>query len=416
MEKVEERVNQTLKGVICFICSLCIIYLILCVNTTSALAGTVKDKTISSGDYTLTLKERTGANEQIKGTDINLKYSSDAYQKVTFDENLLQGCINKLSCLNSKNIMQSQNARVTFDGNNYSISKEVYGNSVNKNTLHDVILKAIQNKETTINLSDAKCYEDPKIISTSPEIIQAKDTANKYISSNITYQLAGLTWNLDGSQIKNWISMDGNFQIVLDESQVRAYVDALANAYTTALGSNISVSGGYDGNNHSWIIDSAQETSALISNIKSGQTITKNPIYSQTSFASYFSNLGSTFVEVDMSKQHLWFYRDGYLVVDGDVVTGNLSENGCETPTGVYKIYSKQRNAVLTGPDYASPVDFWMPFTGNYGLHNAPWRSEFGGEIYKTSGSHGCVNLPYSVAQEIYDNAYVGVPVVLYYS
>ena len=105
----------------------------------------------------------------------------------------------------------------------------------------------------------------------------------------------------------------------------------MASTYNTSLGTNIKVSGGYDGNNHSWIIDSSEETKALIENIKNGQTITKNPIYAQTSAASYFSNVGSTYVEIDMTKQHLWYYKDGYLVVEGDVVTGNVS-NGCSTP------------------------------------------------------------------------------------
>ena len=281
---------------------------------------------------------------------------------------------------------------------------------------YNVIIKAIQNKDTSINLEAQNCYENPKFSSNSPEVINARDTINKYLSSNITYNFSGLTWNLDKSQIKDWVSVNGSFQVILDENKVKAYVDNLADTYTTEQGYNIAVSGGYDGNNHSWIIDSPQETLALISNIKSGQTISKSPIYAQTSSAGYFSDLGRTYIEVDMTKQHLWFYKDGYLVVDGDVVTGNLSEDGCETITGVYKIYSMQRNAVLTGPDYASPVDFWMPFSGNYGLHNAPWRTEFGGDIYKTNGSHGCVNLSYSLAQKIYENAYVGTPVITYYS
>lgn len=416
MKSTGIRANQALKGVIFFACSLCITYLILCINTTSAFAKTTANKSSQSEEYILTLEERAGVKEEIKGSDINLKISSETPQKATFDEKLLQDCINKLSCLKNTNIIQSQNASLAYQNNSYVISKEAYGNKINRNSLYDNIVKSIQNKETTLNLNDKKCYEDPKFTSTSPEVIQARDTANRYLSSNITYKFAGLTWALDGSKIKDWVSVDGNFQVVLDESKVRSYVDALANAYTSSLGTNIIVCGGYDGNNHSWIIDSSQETWALINNIKSGQTITKNPIYAQTSAAWYFSNVGYTFVEVDMTKQHVWFYRDGYLVIDGDIVTGNLSVSGCETPTGVYSIYSMKKDTSLIGPGYESPVNFWMPFTGNYGLHDAPWRSEFGGEIYKTNGSHGCVNLPYYVAKAIYDNGYVGVPVILYYS
>ena len=56
-----------------------------------------------------------------------------------------------------------------------------------------------------------------------------------------------------------------------------------------------------------------------------------------------------------------------------------------------------------------------MCFLGNgYGLHDATWRSSFGGDIYKYSGSHGCVNLPPSKAGELYDLISVGTIVIIH--
>ncbi|OOM73954.1 L,D-transpeptidase family protein [Clostridium sp. BL-8] len=412
---MRSRLNKMFIRLTYFTCILCIMGFISCINSVGVFAKDVQENEVSNEKYTLILEERDGIKEQINGEDIKLKYDADNSKGVSFDSSLLKSYIDKLSCFDTSKIVEPQNARLIYDNNNYVISKEVLGNKVNKDILYNSIVKAIENKETTIDLEAKNCYENPTRFETSPEIINARDTANKYLSSYITYKFAGLTWVLDGTTIKDWISLDANFQIVLDESKVKDYVDALANTYTTELGNNIAVSGGYDGNNHGWIIDSSQETSALIDNIKSGQTITKNPIYAQTSAASYFSNVGSTYVEIDMTKQHLWFYKDGYLVVEGDVVTGNVS-NGNATPAGVYKLYSKLQDTVLRGEDYASPVSFWMPFNRNIGLHDANWRVEFGGEIYKTSGSHGCVNLPYDVAKTIYYNINVGTPVICYYS
>ena len=60
-------------------------------------------------------------------------------------------------------------------------------------------------------------------------------------------------------------------------------------------------------------------------------------------------------------------------------------------------------------------MKFWMPVKGAIGLHDADWRSEFGGDIYKTDGSHGCVNLPPEVAKELYDSVEIGTPVVMFY-
>ena len=413
MEGEKNRSNKIMRGIRTSFCTLLVIYFIFFINITSASAKTMENEKTSSETYTLTLQERGGVKEQINGGDIGLKYSSETPKAVTYDEKLLKECIDKLSCFDKNKIIESQSANIIYQNNAYVISKELYGNRINKDVLYENVVKAIINGDKTINLESINCYADPKYIASSLEVANAKDILNKYVSSKITYNFAGLSQYLDGSIIKDWISVDGNFQVTLDEAKVRNYVDTLASTYNTSLGTTIKVSGGYDGYNHSWIIDSSEETKALIENIKNGQTITKNPIYAQTSSASYFSNVGDTYVEIDMAKQHLWYYKDGYLVVEGDVVTGNESD-GCSTPPGVYNLYSKQKDTVLTGPDYAAPVCFWMPFNNGIGLHDASWRTEFGGEIYKTDGSHGCVNLPYYVAKAIYDNISSGVPVICY--
>ena len=48
------------------------------------------------------------------------------------------------------------------------------------------------------------------------------------------------------------------------------------------------------------------------------------------------------------------------------------------------------------------------------GFHNAPWRSAFGGDIYLTNGSHGCINLSYEKADELYSLCNVGDVVIIH--
>ena len=115
-----------------------------------------------------------------------------------------------------------------------------------------------------------------------------------------------------------------------------------------------------------------------------------------------------------MTQQHLWYYKDGALVADGDVVTGNKALNH-STPVGTYRITYKEKNATLKGEDYESKVTYWMPFNGNIGVHDAIWRDKFGGQIYLTNGSHGCVNAPYALAEKIFNNIEAGIPVICYY-
>ena len=118
-------------------------------------------------------------------------------------------------------------------------------------------------------------------------------------------------------------------------------------------------------------------------------------------------------MEIDLTNQKVYLYVNGNLVKSSSCVTGNVSK-GHTTPPGIYPMTYKQLDAVLRGPGYASPVKYWMPFNGGIGLHDASWRSSFGGTIYKTNGSHGCVNLPYEMAKTIYENAYAGMPVICY--
>jgi lipoprotein-anchoring transpeptidase ErfK/SrfK len=403
--------NGIKKGIITYCGVMLVMSFIFLINIVSVSAKTVEKKEISPEAYTLTLHERDGIDEKIKGVDIDLKYSLETPKVFTYNDVLLKESINKLTCFDSSKVIESRDANLTYEKNSYVISKEVYGNKVNKDVLYQNVIKAIQSGETTINLQSINCYESPRFVEKSPSVYYAKESLNKYLASNITYNYAGLTQVLDSSIIKDWIGIDGNFQATINETKVRNYVDNLESNYNKALGTSIPVSGGDYGNNHSWIIDSSEETKALINNIKSGQTITKHPIYSQTAAASFFSNIGDTFVEIDMTKQHLWFYKDGYLVVEGDVVTGNVS-NGNTTPTGIYKIYYKQKDTILKGEGYESPVSFWMPFNNGIGIHDASWRSEFGGEIYKNDGSHGCINSPYYVAKTVYDNINSGDTII----
>ena len=118
-------------------------------------------------------------------------------------------------------------------------------------------------------------------------------------------------------------------------------------------------------------------------------------------------------MEINLTAQHLYMYKDGKLLVESDFVSGNLAR-GWGTPAGTYPLTYKQRNAVLKGENYRTPVDYWMPFNGGIGMHDAKWRGAFGGSIYRTNGSHGCINLPHSVAKTIYENIQSGIPVICY--
>ena len=125
-------------------------------------------------------------------------------------------------------------------------------------------------------------------------------------------------------------------------------------------------------------------------------------------------NFGGNYIEVDLENQMLYLYKEGEQVMTTEVVTGSTRKYSRMTPTGVYNVYNMMRNVTLKGDDYESKVSYWMPFRGGYGLHDAPWRSRFGGSIYTYNGSHGCVNMPVNKARELYETIDVGYRVVVY--
>ena len=194
--------------------------------------------------------------------------------------------------------------------------------------------------------------------------------------------------------------------VSLNEDAIREYTNQLGDKYdnigetrtvTRWSGEQIKISttpGIY-------YVDRNTTISEIEDAIKSGKSVTKDLTFkTPTATDEYVLN---TFVEVDLTNQTVIYYKNGEVITQGNVVTGNVSQ-GHATPAGVYKLDWKAKDYVLRGQGYASPVNFWMPFNGGIGLHDASWRSQFGGSIYKTNGSHGCVNMTYSVAKAIYDN------------
>lgn len=125
----------------------------------------------------------------------------------------------------------------------------------------------------------------------------------------------------------------------------------------------------------------------------------------------FTKDLDGKFVVIDISDQKLWLYDENNVLLSTDIVTGKL-----DTPTnlGIFKVYGKQTCRYLTGSDYSSFVNYWMPFNGGIGMHDATWRKKFGGDIYLDDGSHGCVNMPLDVTDDIYENVSVGTKVLVH--
>lgn len=277
---------------------------------------------------------------------------------------------------------------------------------------------ALSDKEVTIDLDQAGCYKEPKVTAENPALQAMCKEANQLVKSKITYDWNGNIETLDGSIISTWVAFQ-NGKAALNEDKVEEYIKECARKndtygknrnFITTSGAVISLRSGAYG----WKTDKEAETAALIEDIKKGTIRKKEPLYQTKGYVKGQNDIGNSYVEANLSAQHLYIYKNGNIIFETDFVSGNLS-NGCGTPAGVFGITYKTRDATLKGDTYETPVKYWMPFNGNIGMHDATWRAQFGGDIYLTRGSHGCINLPLASAEEIYKNVETGFPVICYY-
>lgn len=396
-------------------------------------------------EYVLTIEERNDITEQIKGSDIGLKIYFDGgldglkekqnsflwpigiftkhnYEIGTmldYDKDLMESFYNYLNCFDENNVVAPQDAHISeYEEGGYRVVEAEQGNLVKKDEFYEVVKNKVLAMESTVSIEEEGCYEAPSLLADNEALSNAVDRMNHLVSSQITYDFEDDKEVVDGEKIHNWIIVDEDYNVTLDETKVKEFVDYIGKTYNTfgqvrtlktSYGKTIEISGG----DYGWWLDRSSELKELVEAIEEGTQGVREPVYFQTASHYGKDDVGSTYVEINLTAQHLFFYKDGELVVESDLVSGNLKKN-YGTPVGTYPIQYRQRNATLVGEDYETPVSYWMPFNGNIGLHDAPWRSTFGKDIYLTSGSHGCINLPPSVAKTIYEGIARGVGVYVY--
>lgn len=162
-----------------------------------------------------------------------------------------------------------------------------------------------------------------------------------------------------------------------------------------------------------WLLDRAVLAEGIYQALIAGEDVVLTPEYNRTWYWDLRYEVGTSFVEISLENQYCWYFRENELIAEAPVVTGNPG-TGYRTPCGIFAVKYKDTDLNLVGPDWDLHVNYWMPFNGEIGLHDACWRSEFGGDIYLTAGSHGCINMPPEAARTIFENIQVGTPVIVY--
>lgn len=401
--------------------------------------------------YSLTIREREDKQDVIEASDIKLTYKDNGeLEKImeeqnawlwllslvkdknyevnldnSYDEASLDAVISSMACLQDENMTAPKDAYLEDNGEAYHIVPEVEGTTLDKEKAAQFIKEAVNGRKTEISLEEAECYQSPAIRQDDTKLKEEMDKMNKLTTMQITLDFGSGQEAIGRDLLKSWLKQDEAGNYSFDEPVVKQYVIDLSGKYNTegkardfvtSNGSSVYLTGG----DYGWRLWQDKTTESLMAALNSGesQNVEVTWLYKAQSHSG--NEIDGTYVEISVSQQHMWFYKNGSLIVETDVVTGNPNK-GHGTPTGgVWKLKDKRSPFTLVGKkpdgsiDYEEPVTFWLPFNGGVGIHDLVKRDAFGGDIYLTNGSHGCVNTPYNAVAAIYNNIEINTPIVVY--
>lgn len=387
-----------------------------------------KTETVDADDVGLSMTDTGDVDSLLKQQNANAWFLSLSQKKnlkagtaYTVDDDKLTSAVQQLDAFKPENETAPTDSSIELKDNKFTIKDGDDGTTLKTDETVSAVKEAVLAQKKSLDLDKAGLYEtidNP----TARETLQKQiDTYNSWLSATQTYSMKGKTYTVDAATIAGWLKKNADGTYDLDTAKVHQFVDkmaydtdtfGLARDFKTHSGRTIHLAGGGD---YGWAMNEDKTAAALIAAIKSGKAnANAQAVYRYSAEDRGTNDIGGRYVEVNISQQKMWCYNNGQLVVETDVVTGNEAR-GTSTPSGsVWAIDAKK------SPDHFKTtnvdVTYWMPFNDGCGIHDASWRSAYGGTIYKTNGSHGCVNTPLAAVQKIYSVMKIGDPVVVYYS
>lgn len=388
--------------------------------------GEKASETIEGTAFHMTLGENTDASSKVlkeQGIWTYIAGKGKKYQLdnlIQYDETKLNSVVEQLACFDAERFTEPEDAYISeySETDGYQIIEETAGNIIDEEKARTLIFEAVHSMERRVDLSEQDCYKKAAVTSEDKRLNETLEQLNTYVGARITYRFDSKKEILDGKTISQWLKINRKGKAVIQKEKVKEYVANLRRKYDTIFGSRkfktsygktVTVVGG----DYGWWMNYQKEEKELYKLIKAGKKTQRTPEYYQTAQSYGKKDYGNSYIEINLTTQHVFLYIKGKKILETDCVTGN-SSRGYDTPEGTYGITYTERNATLNGENYSTPVKYWMPFNRNIGLHDASWRSSFGGEIYKYNGSHGCVNLPSDKAKKLFQYVKAGMPVICY--
>lgn len=321
-----------------------------------------------------------------------------------------------------------KDASITVQDGDFVVVPEEEGTQLNRDKVIQAVKEAVTADKDTLDLEEAGCYESPSVTQDDASLKERMEKLQQMVSASLTIDFgSGRVETVDKSLLIQWITQDESGNDIFDSAKVTEYVQQLADTYDTVGKHTFTTTGGetvtLDKGDYGWEMDVATTSANLLQAIQEQKQGDFEVTYSSSAKSREENDIGDSYIEISIEEQTVWCYVDGELLVETPVVTGCVN-NGTETPSGgVWKVKSRKSPYTMKGkpdengePSYVEEVTYWVPYSEDFtvGLHDLSSRTEYGGDIYITNGSHGCVNTPLDAMKQIYDVVSYGFPVIVY--
>lgn len=411
------------------------------------------------GGYQLTV-EGEGLSLTLDGQGLGLSFDEDAFAQgaaahmagfawparllasrsysvahgVTFDEGRVHAAVSEAVSRANEQAEPTSNASLAYqpDKGSFVIVDEQWGTTLDEQAVEARVSQAIASLENHLEL-DKQVLVQPTLFANDPRMAAALNEANARKDLALDLTVWGeVVRTLEPHALRSWFALDDECSLTGDLEALTAWAQGPLSTELDSVGSTRAYTrpddGKYcevSGGTYGWIVDGAALAQLICDRIAEGSSEpVEIPMKSEgVVFAPGAQDWGARYLDVDLSEQYVRLYDSGSnLIFASECVSGDPGV-GNDTVTGVYAIYDKESPKKLIGldsdgdgePDYENDVQYWMPFYGGYGLHDATWRSYFGADAYLYGGSHGCVNLPLESAQLLYELIQVDDTVVVHY-
>lgn len=405
------------------------------------ISGADINYTVHAGDEwekTYTDQHDNSGLPSVGGQDYTVKlavtYDEEALRRLIAGSELVQGS-------EEHPIVKPMSAYVVYNAEKcqYICGKEVDGNQLNQEAFFEAVKTALETGRSEMDIRDDELYkgvyEAPGVTSEDEELQNEIFLCNNAMLRYIRWNMGdGMTEEITPEQIAGWIIYKKG-KVTYDNEGIAAWVKRFCRKYQTVgktrtiqshTGKKVKIVGGDYGWQTDYDRTLKQVKKALAKNIKRSSTeaymenpseenkkavtIKREPLYLNTAYQRNSKDPSKdwdpkNYTEISLSEQKVYVFRKGKVAFSCRCISG-LPVKDRATRTGAYFVKEHRPEYTMTGDDYRTHVKHWVRITWTgTGFHPATWQpwSRWTKTMYKTKGSHGCLNLEPSDAEKIYN-------------